>query len=124
MKITILTPIVLTALVATSGWGIESIMTGAMSEGVAINPSRVGISDDGHIAVAANTDDNSVSGVDMASGTVRGTIGPLGFEPQCLGFDASRNLVLVTSHSGEVWLLESNAIIGLTYTPTAVDVEN
>ena len=69
--------------------------------------------------------DGSLSAVDMAAGAVLGTVGGLGFEPQCLAFDEARNVVLVTAHSGEVWLLEASEIIGATFVvPTAVQQEN
>ena len=92
---------------------------------VGLGPACSVIDEGANVAyVANNIEGGSVSAVDMASGTVLGTIGPLGFEPQCLAFDTSQDLVLVTSHSGEVWLLETSEVIGSTYTPTAVGAES
>ena len=74
-----------------------------------------------NVAYVTNLVEGSVSAVNMAAGTVLGTVGGLGEEPQCLAFDESQNLVLVTSHSGEVWLIEADEIIGSEFRPpTAV----
>jgi len=87
---------------------------------VGLAPACAVIDEGANVAYVANLGEGSVSAVDMAAGTVLGTLGGLGVEPQCLAYDASQSLVLVTSHSGELWLLEAGEIIGSTFTPTAV----
>ena len=86
-----------------------------------LGPACSAIDEERNIAYVTNLVEGSVSAVDMASGTELGRVGGLGQEPQCMAFDASQNLVLVTSHSGEVWLVEADEIIGSTFRPpTAV----
>ena len=91
---------------------------------VGLAPACSVIDEEANVAYVSNLGEGSVSAVNMATGAVLGTVGGLGLEPQCMAFDESQDLVLVTSHSGEIWLLETSEIIGSTFTPTAVSAES
>ena len=82
-----------------------------------LGPACAVIDEGSNIAYVANLVEGSVSAVDMATGKELGRIGHLGEEPQCMAFDASQDLLLVTSHSGEVWLIEADEFIGSEFRP-------
>ena len=116
----------LVPLNADNAAAIVDLSTGTVVHTVPVGmaPACSVIDEAANVAYVSNLGEGSVSAVDMATGTVLGTVGGLGSEPQCMAFDEAQDLVLVTSHSGELWLLEASEIIGSQFTPTAVAAES
>ena len=95
MKTGILTLIALfTLAAATIGWTIESLPTGDMSEGVAINPVT-------RIAVTTNMGAGTLTVVDLDSRQVVRTI-DAGGTPAGPAIDTSRNIVVYSDKADKM----------------------